>query len=257
MQRHRFSHDGLTLSYLDEGADAPAIIALHSHWMEGVTFEPLAAALAPDWRVIALDQRGHGHSDHAASYTRNDYLGDIDALFAHLGLERAVMLGNSLGGVNAYQFASRRPERVRAMIVEDIGATVGDDGSFALRWRGTFATREALEAQIGDRLAPYLRESYRHTAAGWRLAFDPADMVKSQEALNGDHWSDWLASSCTALLIRGLGSPVSKEALLVEMQVRRPNTRLVQLEGGHVVHVDNPRGFIATVSEFLDGLGRG
>lgn len=97
MERHLFSHNKLTFSYLDSGGSGPVLIALHSHWMEAATFEPLATSLASEWRVIALDQRGHGHSDHAATYTRNDYLGDLKALFTHLKLqEPAVLLGNSL-----------------------------------------------------------------------------------------------------------------------------------------------------------------
>lgn len=67
MQKHTFQHNRLTFSYLDSGGEGPAIIALHAHWMESITFAPLTSALAPQWPVIALDQRGHGHSDHAAT----------------------------------------------------------------------------------------------------------------------------------------------------------------------------------------------
>jgi esterase len=98
VQRHRFQHDAVTLSYLDAEGDGRIVLALHAHGMEGVTCEPLAAALAPAWRVIALDQRGHGYSDHAGTYTRDDYRGDLEALFAPRALEEAaVMIGNSLG----------------------------------------------------------------------------------------------------------------------------------------------------------------
>ena len=114
MNRSSFRRNGLTLSYLDSGGDAPVIIALHAHWMEGISFSSFAEAMRPEWRVIALDQRGHGHSSHANSYKRKDYLGDIEALFDHLHLEHAVLLGNSLGGVNAYGFAAKHPERVLA-----------------------------------------------------------------------------------------------------------------------------------------------
>src|SRR5258708_39032850 len=134
MQRHNFQHDGLNLSYLDTGGVDEMLVALHSHWMEGQTFASLAAALAPGWRVIALDQRGHSYSDHASTYTRKDYLGDLDALFAHLRISRAVLLGNSLGGVNAYQFAARHPEDVRALIIKNIGALMGNDTSVAVAW---------------------------------------------------------------------------------------------------------------------------
>src|SRR5271167_1817450 len=124
MERHTFQHNRLTFSYLDSRGSGPVLIALHSHWMEGVTFVPLATSLAPEWRVIALDQRGHGHSDHAATYTRADYLQDLEAFFDHLDLNDAVLLGNSLGGINAYQFAARHPEKVRGLIIEDIGVVL-------------------------------------------------------------------------------------------------------------------------------------
>jgi esterase len=253
MQRHNFQHNGLNFSYLDSGF-GETLIALHSHWMEGQTFASLAAALAPGWRVIALDQRGHGYSDHASTYTREDYLGDLDALFAHLRISRAVLLGNSLGGVNAYQFAARHPDYVRALIVEDIGAVIGDDTSFALSWSGVFATRQELEERIGPRFFPYLKDSVRSVTSGWRLAFEPRDMVRSQTHLNGDHWADWLASTCPALLIRGDNSRVTTQEHVEEMVRRRPDTRLRVLQGGHVVHFDNPSGFNAAALEFLEQL---
>jgi esterase len=247
----KFHHDGLTFSYLDERGKGQALIALHAHWMEGLTFVPLAEALAPEWRVIALDQRGHGHSDHAPTYTRANYIGDVGALLGHLGLREAVVLGNSLGGVNAYQFAARHPDRVKALIIEDIGVEVSTDISFSLPWEGTFASREALAERIGPRLAPYLENSFRHTASGWRLAFDPQDMVVSQNLLNGDHWEDWLATTCPALVIRGCDSKLTNADQMEEMAARRPNTSLQTLDGGHVVHIDNPIGFIEAVKTFL------
>lgn len=251
MKRLSFTHHGLTLSFLDSGDGSP-LVALHAHWMEAATFAPLAEMLPPRWRLIALDQRGHGFSDHAPSYTRIDYLGDIVGLLDHLGLRSVVILGNSLGGANAYQFAARFPDRVSAMIIEEIGAVINDDTSFALPWAGLYATRAALEERIGERLVPALTPSIRETAAGWMLAFNPHDTVQSQKALNGDYWDDWLASSCPALLIGGRDSRVTDAALLKQMATRRPNTKLVTLAGGHVVHFDNPEGFAKAVGEFID-----
>lgn len=257
MERHYFRHDGLTLSYLDAGGGGPLLIALPSHWMEGVTFAPLALALAPIWRVVALDQRGHGHSEHApraGGYSRDAYRGDLAALYAHLGLDTAVLLGNSLGGVNAYQFAARYPGQVRALVIEDIGAVVGDDTTFALPWGGIYPTREALAERVGPRFLRYLEDAIRPTPAGWRLAFDPQDTVASQRELNGDHWADWLATTCPALLIRGSDSRVTTLEMLEQMAARRPNTRLLTLDGGHVVHLDNPTAFADAVRAFLVAL---
>jgi esterase len=80
MNRRNFENNGLNLSFLDSGGDGPIVITLHSHWLESGTFLPIAELLGPSWRVIALDQRGHGHSDHAPTYTRADYLDDLTAL---------------------------------------------------------------------------------------------------------------------------------------------------------------------------------
>jgi hypothetical protein len=55
MKRHQFQRDGLVLSYLDSGGDGRTLVALHAHWMEGSTYAPFAAELAPEWGVIALD----------------------------------------------------------------------------------------------------------------------------------------------------------------------------------------------------------
>ena len=72
--------------------------------------------------------------------------------------------------------------------------------------------------------------------------------------LNGDHWADWLATGCPALLVHGRESRVTATAMVEEMAARRPSTRLVTLDGGHVVHLDNPAGFADAVRSFLQQL---
>jgi esterase len=112
-----------------------------------------------------------------------------------------VLLGNSLGGVNAYQFAARHPEKVRGLIIEDIGAEVRDDLSFVLAWEGSFALHEALAERVGPRFLRYIQDSFRKTPEGWRVAFEPREIVESGKCLSGDHWQDWLATECPALSI--------------------------------------------------------
>jgi pimeloyl-ACP methyl ester carboxylesterase len=254
-RRSSFNYAGLNFSYLDSEGDGDVLVALHAHWMEGITFAPLADALAPTFRVVAPDQRGHGHSDHATSYTRDDYLGDLAALLDHLHLTKPfVLLGNSLGGVNAYQYAARNPDPVRGLIIEDIGVEIADDITIVPTWTGNFRTREELAERIGPRLSPYLEPSFRETRQGWRLAFDPQETVESQTNIKGDHWKDWLGSSCPALLIRGRESRVTKQEHLEEMAARRPDTKLEVLDGGHVIHQSHPELFARTVKAFLQQL---
>jgi pimeloyl-ACP methyl ester carboxylesterase len=70
----------------------------------------------------------------------------------------------------------------------------------------------------------------------------------------GDHWGDWLATSCPALLLRGRDSRVTTDEHLQQMARRRKNTQPQTLDGGHALHVDNPRGFHRAVRSFLDQL---
>jgi len=240
MQRESFRHAGLRFSYLDSGGSGPTVIALHAHWMEAAGFTELAEALAPELRVVALDQRGHGGSDHANSYTREDYLGDLEALLDHLGTRPVILLGNSLGAVNAYQFASRHPSTVQALVIEDTGVQIHEEPTFILQWAGVFARRQDLVDRIGPRLAPQLQESIRETNEGWTLAFEPSEMLESQRCVNGDYWQDWLASDCPAVVIRGMSSRFTNSEALQEMAARRPRTHFVELDAGHAVHVDAP-----------------
>ncbi|GAA2097173.1 alpha/beta hydrolase [Streptomyces albiaxialis] len=244
---------GLRLSYLDHGGPGRPLLALHGHFGEARTFAPLAAGLAPDWRVVALDQRGHGLSDRPPDFSRRGYVADAVGLLRHLGLEGAVVLGHSLGGVNAYQLAARHPRLVRALVVEDVGAEVEDDLGFCLEWPERMPTRADLFAGLGES-APYVTDSVREFADGWGLTFRAADMVASQRQLNGDHWDDWLATTCPALLVRGTRSPVLGAEQARQMARRRPGTRLVELEAGHTVHATAPEAFAAAVRGFLAEL---
>lgn len=236
---------------MDFGGPGRPLLALHGHYNEASAFAPLAAALAPGWRLIALDQRGHGESDRADGYGRDEYIADVAAFHQHLDIGPVAVLGHSLGGVNAYQFAARYPDKVSELIVEDIGAVVDCDWSFTTGLPGVAPSRDALVAALGG-AAPYLECSFRQSDVGWGFSFDIADTVASQKALNGDHWGDWLSVSCPTLLIHGSHSDVLAADHARDMVARRAGTiRRVELPAGHVVHHDVPDRFADTVSAFL------
>lgn len=254
MKRAALQRNGLTLSYLDSGRSGPLIVALHALWMEARTFEDFARAM-PDWRVVSMDQRGHGLSDHATDYSRAAFVGDIAALLDHLhASEPVVLLGNSLGGMNAFYFAAQHPERVRALVVEEAPPESHGSFEFVLEWRGLFPTREALEEKIGQRLAWSVAPSFRETAQGWTLAFEPTDLVAIERELNGNFWKEWLATSCPALVVRGMQSKVVDGSVLEAMVQRRANAQLLSLEAGHVTHHDDAKGFNEGVRRFLLAL---
>ncbi|MFD3943533.1 alpha/beta fold hydrolase [Streptomyces sp. NPDC058579] len=251
--RGSFEVDGRRLSYLDFGGPGPVLITLHGHFSEGADFAPLAERLGSSWRVIALDQRGHGESDRATDYERGGYVDDVTALLDHLGLADVALLGHSLGGANAYQFAARHPDRVTALVVEDVGAVCDIDLTFTKKLPAHAATRAGLVEALGA-AAPYLERTFRERPDGWGFSFDTADTLRSQQALSADHWHDWLSVRCPTLLIRGTHSDELSSAHARDMAAKR-SIRLVELPAGHVVHHDQPDAFAESVQQFLASEG--
>ncbi|GEM44599.1 alpha/beta fold hydrolase [Deinococcus cellulosilyticus] len=257
MHKKFFYSENLRLSYTDTATDLPVLISLHGHFGRGSTFHPLQQALQDQWRVICLDQRGHGYSDHAESYTRADYLNDLHQFILHLGLDQVVLLGHSLGGVNAYQYAARHPERVQALVIVDVGAEIDVPTDHALDWPRRFPTLEALRAFLREQKTSekYFGESVMEDESGWGFRFKADHLSRSQQHVLGNWWSDWLATSCPTLLIQGHKSWVLSTDQAREMARKRPFTTLVEFpECGHGVYQEDPEGFNGVVREFLQGL---
>ncbi|PSK89671.1 pimeloyl-ACP methyl ester carboxylesterase [Murinocardiopsis flavida] len=256
---------GRRFAYTDTGGAGTPVVALHGVFGSALDFAEIGALLAPDYRLVALDQRGHGLSEHGGDFGRDAFVGDAAAFVAHLGLAPAIVLGHSLGGVTAYQLAARHPGLVRALVVADIGAVT--DGSELdhpvldiTDWPRTAPSRDALARFLADRDMPalgYFMASAYDDGAGWRMRFDHDDMMAAQHGNSGDWWSDWLAAAQPALLVRGERSMLLSERQAQAMVRRRPGTRLRELPGcGHWVHRDDPAGFVLAVRAFLDGLAR-
>lgn len=251
---------GRAFSYLDFGGGGVPLVALHGTFGRAVSFAGLAPHLAPDFRLIALDQRGHGLSEHGGDFGRDAFVGDVAAFLEHLDLGPAFVLGHSLGGVNAYQLAARRPGLVRALVVEDTGAVTDsseiDPPVFDVTgWPPTFPSREALAAFLVGEGVPslgYFIDSAHERDGVWRMRFDHRDMMAAQHGNVGNFWADWLGSAHPALLLRGGLSPLLSERQAGEMAERRPGTRLRVLPGcGHWVHRDDPSGHALAVRDFL------
>ena len=238
------------LAYYEWGEGAP-LLALHGHFGRGRIWAPLATAL-PGWRVVAPDQRGHGRVERRRTTPARAMSPTSRTSSRRSGCAPAVVLGHSLGGVNAYQLAARRPELVRAVIVEDAPAAFGVRPDLDV-WDGhRFDTLGELRAAVPD---PALWESAIEDEDGWGFRFDQAEMNESRRLLGGDHWADWLAGEHPVLLLHGLESDTLPTAMAREMTARRPNTRLVEFPGaGHAIHDDDPEGFALAVASFLAEL---
>src|ERR1043165_6398591 len=122
-----FTHDGVKIAYLDEGAGDPIVLVpgfasnKEVNWVQPGWVSPLTR---DNRRVIALDNRGHGQSTKLydpADYHTDLMAGDVAALIAHLGLERADVMGYSLGARISAVLAARHPESVRSLILGGVG----------------------------------------------------------------------------------------------------------------------------------------
>lgn len=114
--------DEVTVHLRDEGPrDAPAIFLLHGSNADLHTWEPWSQDLTRDYRVIRMDQIGHGLTgpDPEHDYSRANFTADILEVADFLGLDRFILAGNSMGGKHTLAFAIAHPERVAGMILVD------------------------------------------------------------------------------------------------------------------------------------------
>jgi len=114
---------GLRFRILERGPDAGRpLLLLHGTGDNAHTWDLLAPPLAKSFRVLAMDQRGHGESDWAVppAYGCDDYLRDLRAVIDILGLEDVILLGHSMGALHASLYTATSPGRVAALVHVDI-----------------------------------------------------------------------------------------------------------------------------------------
>jgi pimeloyl-ACP methyl ester carboxylesterase len=113
---------GVRLHYLDWGGEGVPLLLLHGLASNARIWDLTAPLLTPHFRVVALDQRGHGQSDKPdGDYSFAEVTGDLAELLPALGLDRPVIVGHSWGGNVALQFAADHPGSVRALVLVDGG----------------------------------------------------------------------------------------------------------------------------------------
>lgn len=127
------SSDGLRIYYRVEGTGEPVLL-LHGFLVTSDAnwhFPGIVRDLAPEYQVITFDHRGHGKSDKPESPDSYGQImvEDAVALLDHLGVERAHVVGYSMGGLIALKLASDHPERVRSALIGGMGWVGKSDGS--------------------------------------------------------------------------------------------------------------------------------
>jgi len=269
--------NGLRLHYRDWGGDTSSAtrvpaIAFHGFALNAHSFDEVAPRLNDLLHVHAFDQRGHGDSEWAkevADYTRDNMVSDIEEAVATLGLERPVVIGHSMGGMNAMTFAGRHPDQVRALILIDVGPEVSVDGAKEVQQfvAGPYEmdsldewvehTHKYYPYRSKERIRARLAVSLRETPEG-KMAKQYDQRFREQgfggvARAKDDIWDVAKAVACPTLLLHGEKSPVLKREQAEKFAAANSHVELVTIpEAGHSVAGDQPDAFVAEARRFLN-----
>ena len=115
--------DGFRFHYLVwNKKGGPTMVLLHGIGDNAHVWDHFASSAPNHFRIIALDQRGHGESDwpRPPAYECEDYVNDLDKLIQSLHLEKVIIMGHSMGALHATRYAAIRPHSVTGLIHVDI-----------------------------------------------------------------------------------------------------------------------------------------
>ncbi|HEY9366945.1 alpha/beta hydrolase [Streptomyces sp.] len=259
-QERTVVRDGVALAVRDGGGDGPPVVLLHGLAGHAGEWDATARLLRPRHRVVAVDQRGHGASDRRpADVSRAAYVGDVVAVLDALGIDRAVLVGQSLGGHTALLTVAAHPARAAALVLVEASPggphPEGPDhvGGWLDSWPAPFASREAAVSflgggAVGEGWAAGLEER----ADGWWPRFDRDVMVGAlAENTTRSWWDEWQRVACPALAVLGQDSFVDGDEA-AEMLDRRPDTYAASVPGtGHDLHLERPDALHALLAGFL------
>jgi pimeloyl-ACP methyl ester carboxylesterase len=258
---------GLDFRYLEWGSvSSPPMVLLHGLTGHAHTWDHMAPALAERYHIVALDQRGHGDSGHAATYRTADFVDDLEVIAGQLRLDRFILMGLSMGGHNAMAYAAAHPHRVSRLVIVDIPPRLdlrrGPNWPVVSKLAETghpgFATFEqALEAaREGNPTAPEENLRYR---TEWNLR-EAADgtLVPKYDAKApatwepADLWPLLPSISAPTLLVRGGKTIVLAQHTAEEMIAALPDGELVEVaDSGHSVPTDRPEALQRIVLDWL------
>ena len=118
--RGALTRDGTELVYWTWPGASPPALLLHGIGNYGRYWDLFADAIAGRLQLVAPDARGHGESGKPADgYAPADFAADALAILDRLGIERAAVVGHSMGGLHSINLAARHPERVQALVIVD------------------------------------------------------------------------------------------------------------------------------------------
>jgi pimeloyl-ACP methyl ester carboxylesterase len=273
---------GIELHLLEWSEHGVPLLLLHGFGNDAHIWDDFAPVVAPYYRTLALDHRGHGDSawDPERRYEHETLVDDVEAVTKAFDIERLVLIGHSLGGRVATLFAGRHPERIAGLVLVDIAPELDARGVTRIQTETaasvdpSFASAEeyaellslhypAARPQAIQRMA---RHGLRRRDDGrFMLKMDPAlrgafsraespeQAAERERSMIAAQWSALARVECPTLVVRGAASDVLSADTADRMvdEVLRKGTLAVVPQAGHSVMTDNPEGFCEAVSGFV------
>ena len=268
----------LRFHLLDWGSpDAPPVVLLHGGHQSAHSWDLVSLHLAQRFRVLALDQRGHGDSEWArdVSYSNHEMSLDAEAFIGELGLQRPILMGHSMGGRNAMLLTRRNPSLLRALVIVDVGPELSDRGRAVIS--GFVRDNEEF-----DDLDHFVRNVQQYDPYRSRAHIERTVKYNMLQRADGKFVSKCDANPRRLGIVRGTGPQENitlEEARAFDLPVllvRGADSRILTADAaerfrdalphgtlgtvpncGHNVHGQNTKGFIEAVDGFLTiGIGR-
>lgn len=282
-QEQNVEANGLTLHYREWGETRTkhAVLMLHGYAETSSAWEETAAEMAREYRVIALDQRGHGKSDRAPDhdYSRSSQVEDLEALVEVLGLRTVTLVGHGMGGANAICFAAEHPDLVTALIaieaapellrsgVETMRRVLANSDGFMTLDDVIDTYQQYYPYATHEQLSRRARSSVRVTDDGsYEWAFDPVFLDATNRPPEPDPGQRRLSNlwecvervQCPVMIVRGQETDMLTPEAIQRLHRRIPGSRVSLIEeAGHAVPTDQPSALSQHIREFLQSLSAG
>ena len=264
---------GGPLTVYRSGAGAPVVL-VHGITASALQWHPVLPALARRYEVIAVDARGHGRSTGDgegagwAGYAARHHAADLVAVLDRLGLERAALVGHSMGAENVAWCAARHPDRVTCVVLEDPPWWPLPQAPLAARraMRREWHQQLLAERRLADaELAAQRTESFPGASPALaaelladrrRLSLEVVEWLVDRE-----HWSRFVPDLRAPTLL--LTADVTQGAIVTPLVARLVQARNAMRDGrcrvrvrrvadaGHGIHGQRPGEFLAAVLPFL------
>ncbi len=223
----------------------------HASWFHQVT----------EWRqrfrVVVPDARGFGNSTDPGRRGRDEFVADLEAMFEHAGIERAVVVGQSMGGGTAVSFACRHPDKVRALVLADtlFGITLPESVRADMEAR---TARMATASQQERVLGPAFRAASPHLATLYTAlaSFNVANVRTLTGTQDLNTPAAIAATGVPILFLVGEDDALFPPSAVHAVQRATAGSSYVELDGvGHSAYIEAPDRFNSAIVDWLATAG--